>query len=60
MRTTFKTSMLLFIAVPLLFISCAKNDTIDKQDVTNTVNESNLKTTTLAYCGTPVTASMVE
>lgn len=59
MKTKINTSFLLLMAVPLLLISCAKNDTNEKQDAANTIDENSLKTE-LVYCGTPITASLVE
>jgi hypothetical protein len=59
MKIKFKLFFLLLIAVPLLFLSCSKNETTDRQDATIIVNESDLKTD-LVYCGTPLTASLIE
>jgi hypothetical protein len=57
MKTPIKTSLMLLLAVPLLFISCAKDGINDKQDVSNTVIDNSQKTD-MVYCGTPVTASL--
>jgi hypothetical protein len=59
MKTPIKTLLMLLLAVPLLFISCAKDGIIDKQDAANTTNETNLKTD-LVYCGTPTNYQMVD
>lgn len=61
MKKLIKNSILLLMAVPLLLISCAKNDALDKQNL-NTANNSQVKTTPtdLVYCGTPVVYPMVD
>ena len=59
MRKQFSNLILLLMAVPLLLISCAKNETGDKPVVPNGAEDSQFKTD-IIYCGSPVVAPMID
>lgn len=54
MKRTIRISLLLLLAMPMLFLGCSKNEEADNLKNVNSSTENQVKTD-LIYCGTPIT-----